>query len=298
MVRWSFTRDPVAFLDAAAPVLAADPLVATVVATVAARYADRSLDPDWSPPEELRWFATAHDDAGEGQVVGAAMRTHPSPPWAPFVLPCSDGAAVALARALHGRGEGLDGVNGALPSARVLAEEVARLTGRGVVEDMATRIFEVTEVAAPPAPPGLLRRARPGDVELCSAWFGRFDAEADVQAGREPGPVRVDASRVTERVADGTLWVWEADGGPVHVSALEPPAQGMSRVALVYTPPEHRGHGYAAAAVAELSARRLADGSRVCLFADRDNPTSNAVYERIGFRPVVDAADLLLVRAS
>ncbi|MCH1867228.1 GNAT family N-acetyltransferase [Nocardioides sp. CFH 31398] len=297
MVRWSFTRDPAAFLDAAGSFLASDPLVATVVATVAERYAARAADPAWTPPAELRWFATAHagDGQDDGEVVGAAMRTHPAPPHALFVLPCPDDGAVALARALHDRGEALHGLNGTLPAVRVVGEEVARLSGTRLVEDMATRIFEVTEVVPPPAPPGRLRRGRPDDVDLCSAWLSRFDAEADAQAGREPGPVRVDGSRVAERVADGTLWVWEVDGEPVHVSTLEPPARGMSRLALVYTAPEHRGRGYAAAAVAELSARRLSEGSRVCLFADRDNPTSTAVYERIGFRAVVDAADLLLV---
>jgi GNAT superfamily N-acetyltransferase len=297
MPRWTFTRDPIAFLDAAGPFLAADPLTATVVATAAERYAARAASPDWTPPSELRWFATAHADDTARTVIGAAMRTHPAQPHAPFVLRCPDDAARALAHALHDRGEDVAGVNGTLPAGRVLADEVARLSGRRVVEDMATRIFEVTEVVPTPAPPGHLRRGRPDDVEQCAAWFSRFDAEADAQAGREPGPRRVDDSRVAERVEDGTLWVWDVDGRPVHVSTLEPPARGMSRVALVYTPPEHRGHGYAAAAVAALSAARLAEGSRVCLFADRDNPTSTAVYERIGFRPVVDAADLLLVPA-
>ncbi|WP_299052003.1 GNAT family N-acetyltransferase [uncultured Nocardioides sp.] len=295
MARWSFTRDPVAFLDAAGGVLSADPLVATVVATVAERYAARAADPAWTPPDELRWFATAFD--ASGAAVGAAMRTHPSPPHPPFVLPCPEEAAVALARTLHDRGEEVGGVNGAAPAVSVVAEELARLGGARVVEDMATRIFEVTDVAPMASPPGHLRRARPDDVAVCSDWFDRFDAEADAQAGREPGPAgRVDSRRVPERVAAGTLWVWEVDSEPVHASVLEPPAYGMSRVALVYTPPEHRGHGYAARAVAELAAARLGEGSRVCLFADRDNPVSTGVYERIGFRAAVDTADLLLVQ--
>lgn len=295
MVRWTFTRDPVAFLDSAADLLAADPLVATVVATVAERHAERAVRGGWAPPPELRWFATAYDDAGA--VLTAAMRTHPSAPHPPFVLPGPTDAAVALARTLHDRGEEVGGVNGAVPAVSVVADELARLGGGRVVEDMATRIFEVGAVVPPPAPAGRLRRARPDDAAACSVWFDRFDAEADAQAGREPGPAgRVDSRRVPERIEGGTLWVWDVDGVPVHASVLEPDAFGMSRVALVYTPPERRGHGYAARAVAELAARRLSEGSRVCLFADRDNPVSTGVYERIGFRAAVDTADLLLVR--
>jgi predicted GNAT family acetyltransferase len=51
----------------------------------------------------------------------------------------------------------------------------------------------------------------------------------------------------------------------------------------VYTPPACRGRGYASALVAELSQRVLGRGERVILYTDLDNPTSNAIYQRIGY---------------
>lgn len=64
----------------------------------------------------------------------------------------------------------------------------------------------------------------------------------------------------------------------------------------VYTPPEHRGHGYAAAVTAEVSrAAREAGAQEVLLFTDLANPTSNGVYRRIGYRPV---SDRLLISAE
>jgi predicted GNAT family acetyltransferase len=64
---------------------------------------------------------------------------------------------------------------------------------------------------------------------------------------------------------------------------------GSARVAPVYTPPEHRGRGYAAAVTAEVSAAaRRAGADEVLLFTDLANPTSNGVYTRIGYRPVSD----------
>lgn len=64
---------------------------------------------------------------------------------------------------------------------------------------------------------------------------------------------------------------------------------GMARVALVYTPPEQRGRGYAGAATAAVSRAARAAGVReVLLFADLDNPTSNALYQRLGYRPLED----------
>ena len=69
-----------------------------------------------------------------------------------------------------------------------------------------------------------------------------------------------------------------------------PTPNGM-RIGPVYTPPELRGRGYASALTAEVSQRVLDAGKRFCfLYTDRSNPTSNAIYERIGYRTVAEAA--------
>ena len=82
------------------------------------------------------------------------------------------------------------------------------------------------------------------------------------------------------------MWLWEVDGVPVHLTSFNPPAFGVARIGPVYTPREHRGHGYAAACVAAVSADLLDEGARVCLFADADNPVSTGVYLRLGFEPL------------
>ena len=65
------------------------------------------------------------------------------------------------------------------------------------------------------------------------------------------------------------------------------------RVGYVYTPPPFRGQGYATAAVATLSQRLLERGRRFCcLYADLANPTSNAVYERIGYQLQCEVIDI------
>jgi predicted GNAT family acetyltransferase len=56
----------------------------------------------------------------------------------------------------------------------------------------------------------------------------------------------------------------------------------------VYTPPEHRGRGYAQACVGELSRQMRAEGQRCMLFADLGNPVSNSIYRRLGYRAVVE----------
>ncbi|WP_338061095.1 GNAT family N-acetyltransferase [Streptomyces kanamyceticus] len=64
---------------------------------------------------------------------------------------------------------------------------------------------------------------------------------------------------------------------------------GQVRVAPVYTPAALRGRGYGGAATVAVSRAALdAGASDVLLFTDLDNPTSNSLYQRIGYRPVRD----------
>ena len=61
------------------------------------------------------------------------------------------------------------------------------------------------------------------------------------------------------------------------------------RVGPVYTPPELRGRGYATTLTAAVSQDQLDQGRRfVTLFTDLANPTSNRIYQAIGYRPVRD----------
>lgn len=288
-----FFDDAAAFLEVAGDHLARDPLVATVVATVAEREARRAADAPGSPrPADVRWFLAVRD--GAGRVAGAAMRTAPFAPHPAYVLPMPEGAGTDLARALHARGEFLGGANGALPAAREVADETARLWGTTAREDERLTLHVLGDLVVPPAPPGRLRQAGPDDVRLCGELFRAFDAAAAAQAGREPthDGEHFSDEEVAARVADGLVHLWEReDGAPVHLVARSAPARGVVRIGPVLTPEEHRGRGYAARAVAEVSALARDGGSRVVLFTDQANPVSGRLYARIGYRPVVETAN-------
>jgi predicted GNAT family acetyltransferase len=67
-----------------------------------------------------------------------------------------------------------------------------------------------------------------------------------------------------------------------------PTPHGM-RIGPVYTPPEHRRQGYASAATSAVSQHLLDGGRRFCfLYTDLANPTSNHIYQEIGFQSVCD----------
>ena len=288
------TADPAAFLAVASEHLALDPVVTTVVSTVTHRAADevaRGL-PD---PEHPRWWAVVRDSTG--LVAGIAMRTAPFPPYPLFVLSMPEEAARELARALHARGEEVGGANGALPAVRVVAEETARLRGTTASVWEHTRLFELGDLVEPPPVPGRIRAAQSEDTELCLAWFRAFAADAAEQAGRTGEGERGEhftRDDMVERIAHARIWLWEVDGTVVHLTGFNPPSFGVARVGPVYTPREHRGRGYASAGVAAVSRRLRDEGARVCLFTDQANPTSNKIYQALGYRPVVDMVIMLV----
>jgi predicted GNAT family acetyltransferase len=143
--------------------------------------------------------------------------------------------------------------------------------------------------------------ATPDDRELALRWFVAFAEEALHQGG--PGSDRADEvidHRLSSRTAG--IFLWEDDGEPVSLAGWGGPTPNGIRVGPVYTPPELRGRGYATALTAELS-RRLLDGRlfeggrRFCfLYTDLANPTSNAIYERIGYRRVAESAEITFSR--
>jgi RimJ/RimL family protein N-acetyltransferase len=290
-----FTEDPAEFLTIAGDHLAADPVLSTVVSTVTDR-ALADVEAGLPAPSYPRWWVTVRDR--EGGVVGVAMRTAPFAPYPMFVLPMPDAAAVALGVALAERGEDVRGVNGVLPAAEVLARELARSLGGTSAVHEHTRLWVLGDLVEPAPPPGRLRVATPEDLELCLSWFQDFEAAAAEQTGREARPEMAEhfeRDDIATRIEDRRIWLWEDESGEVvHLTAFNAPSFGVARVGPVYTLREHRGRGYAGAAVAAVSRLLVEVGAQVCLFTDQANPTSNKVYARVGYVPVVDMANLVI----
>jgi len=291
MSRWEFYTEAAAFLRAASGYLARDPVVNSVIATIAER-ASAHGRPVF---DGLYWFAVLREaDA----VASVAMRTAPAPPHPLFVLPMDGDEARGLAQILHRRGEQVGGVNGALPAAEVLAQESARLQEQASQQSMHSRLFRLDDLIWPRPVSGRLRPAGAGDLDLALSWSASFEREAEEQAGRTPGHtsrVNADVDAVRRRIETGGLWFWEDDGGVVvHMTGARPPSFGAARIAPVYTPPEHRGRGWASAAVAEVTDGIQRVGAIPCLFTDQANPVSNAIYQALGYRPVLDMASVVV----
>jgi uncharacterized protein len=227
------------------------------------------------------YFAAVQRD---GAVIAAALRT---PPHSLVLSEVAEPAAVdALANdAAEAFGE-LPGVVGPKEASRRFAELWSQATGRRAQRAMAERIFRAEAVRAPRGVSGSMRRATATDRSLLVEWFAEFQAEA--MGGRTFRPAEDAVEDYLTRGDDGGVYLWE-EGEPVSLAGCGSPTPNGIRVGPVYTPPARRRHGYASALTAQLTSLLLSSGRRFCfLFTDLANPTSNRLYQRIGYEPVSD----------
>lgn len=222
----------------------------------------------------------------EGGLQVKAALLHTPPYQLNLTRLATDAEAEALVDVLLERGHPAPGVSSDSATADRVVAAWQRRTGKTATLHRRERLYRLGELTAPtPAPPGRPRPATPADRDQLLTWIGEFTTEVGV-LGAGPGPALVNA-----RIASGAYTLWEApDGTPVSVAAVTAVVAGQIRVATVYTPREHRGKGYAGAVTAEASrlAREAPGVQEVLLFTDLANPTSNALYQRLGYRAVED----------
>ena len=224
------------------------------------------------------YFAAVHE---HGTPVLAAFSNHPEKLG---LSQTDDPAAVGLlvtdvlAACPH-----ITRIGGPEPTVAHFVETFVAHTGRRVTDRMGTRIHRL-DVLQPPAriPPGRLRVAVEADVPTLVPWIEDFLVHIGDQG---------EARQIAEvRVRAGQVFVWE-DAAPISMAAWTGKTPNGVRVNLVYTPAELRGRGLASAAVSALTRRLLDEGNRFCcLYTDVTNPISNAIYARLGYRPVSEAA--------
>ena len=186
--------------------------------------------------------------------------------------------------------------NGAVGPQEQAAAFIHGVAPRGfsVRTELRMGVYELREPTPPPAVAGHARRSTEGDVDVLIPWVEAMRAELAMPF---EGTARDDVER---RTSAGDLWVWQAPGGALCAMAasVRKLPRGES-IAMVYTPPDKRGRGFAGNVVHALGEAILASGrDYVCLFTDLANPTSNALYERLGYVRVGTNVSLALDEPS
>ena len=275
---WQLTEDLDTFLTTAGGFLRARPAANTIMLTATEQLRAKGAAAYGDVTPVFGWLASS-----DGSVAGAFMHT---PPF-PVVLTDMTGAAAAeLAMGLAAKGHQAPGVNATPGPGAAFAAAWQEHTGQSARPGMRMRLYALGTLLPPdPPPPGTARTADATDRDLLLAWLDAFQDEAQPAGPNESERV------VNDRVGWGGLVFWEHQGRPVSLAGRNRPAAGQARVGPVYTPPDLRGRGFGGAATAAITQAALDDGADgVVLFTDLDNPTSNTLYQRLGYRAISDWA--------
>jgi predicted GNAT family acetyltransferase len=228
-------------------------------------------------PADAYWALVRTPDK---QVVAAALRTIPKMMLSREGVP---GAIAALAE--DARQASFESIIGPRASLEAFASAFGgswRATHQHV-------LYECRSVQQSPPAPGLPRVATIADRDTVADWIQAFSAEAIGDSATREAAESLADRHIRER----SMRLWCVDKVPVACTAAVGRTPRGIRLTSVYTPPAHRRHGYASALVASLT-RELLGGGRefVFLYADRTNPTANAIYQRIGYRQIAEAGEL------
>lgn len=243
--------------------------------------------------ERAPFFAVVYDGAAPSSesIVAVALRT---PPF-PVVIPLTPGAgspeaARLLAAELHRVfGAEIGGFNADARIGPSYVQAWEELTGVGATVHMKLRVFRCAAVKPPAGVAGVGRSATPRDRDVLETMITGFYRDA-VPDEYDPKTVEKFVERnLNPHPGQRGLLLWDVDGEVVSMAVYKGATPRGIRITAVYTPPEHRSHGYASACVAELTGRLLQQGREFCfLFTDLSNPTSNKIYRQIGYEPVSD----------
>lgn len=227
------------------------------------------------------------EDGGAVQLVGIQTNRERT-----LVLSLAQSleAVRRLAEDLHAAGLSFPGVTGPNEVSLAFAEAWTGLSGQTYHVTTPLRTFKLEKVNPVTGVRGHLRKATDADRALLIEWEMAFATEAFSE--RKPNREETERS-VDFRLYSGIggIYLWD-DGGAVCYTGYGGPTPHGIRIGPVYTPPEHRKRGYASACVAGASQLLLDGGRDFCfLFTDLRNPTSNHIYQEVGYRAVCDFTD-------
>jgi GNAT superfamily N-acetyltransferase len=274
---WTLTEDPDCYPAPARDFLWARPVSHTIQLTVLETLRVQGICAYGDPPLFGWWRSPG------GVVDGVFLHT---PPFPVLLTGVSQEAARLLAAALAVRDRPLAGVNADPDAACAFASAWHDLTGATASVHRRSRLFRLDAIVPPePHPRGSARVATELDRELLESWLDAF--------GREVGELGHFAGLIDDRLSYGGLLLWKSGGIPVAMAGVTRAVAGVARVGPVYTPPDQRKRGYGGAVTVAVSEAALAAGAeQLVLFTDLANPTSNALYQRLGYRPVEDSVVL------
>ena len=220
----------------------------------------------------------------EQEKIGAMAIMTPPFPMIVQSEPLNVAALESLADTLISGGWKLSGVNGVTDESDAFAQIWRKKTGHEVRLLKTLRAYELRNVQDLDYPVGKIRVAEERDAQKAADMLSAMQEELKLVGSNS---ATFEGALISIHLKRTFFWV--VDGEVVSTTiSVRPQIKGIC-ISGVYTPPEHRQRGYARALVAQVSKEMLSRGFELTnLFTDLSNPTSNKIYQEIGYKPVCD----------
>lgn len=192
-----------------------------------------------------------------------------------------------LVEELANKRTAIPGILGFKEGALKFVQQWTNKTNQTYYLDMQERIYQLKEVNPTTLGSHLFEPAIKSEAELVFEWTKAFIQEALTEnSPDEKSNLQKNIENAIERKMTYFLKVNDEIVSMAKKAGTTPNGQTIN---AVYTPPEYRRKGYGTEVVAKLSKKILDEGKKYCfLFTDLANPTSNKIYQKIGYQPIID----------
>jgi uncharacterized protein len=235
--------------------------------------------------DEAPWYLRVVD--AQGKTLTAALRT---PPVNLILTFASEAQVNIIAEYIFKLNPNLPGVTGPLAQVEDFSRIWFELTGKRAELGLASKIYQADSIQVPHEVPGYFRAFRMDEYDLALRWMKEFGKEA---APNEARTEEVWRKSVDRALGKQMAYVWINNEEPVAMAHLNRPTQNTITVSYVYTPKHQRCQGFASALTAKLSEKMLKEKRYCVLYTDLANPTSNKIYQKIGYREVTESKYVL-----
>lgn len=227
------------------------------------------------------YFIAASD---QDHVVFTLIKTHTH-----FIIAGKSDHVEEVSNFLHTQNISIIGLLGEKNIAQSLAEAYCKNTSKDWIIKMDQFVYRITKLKEMQYVKGELQLATEDNISIISDWIFMFCKEV-----LDPISIEAARERAKEGIKENAIHIWKTDKIVAMVKSARPADKGIV-VNYVYTPLENRGKGYASSMVHQLTKLLFKKYEFCSLFADADNPTSNYIYEKIGYEKVGQAVAIDII---
>lgn len=209
-----------------------------------------------------------------------------------IVSAMDEDALKTVAHFIHEKNFKVPGVVAPAQTSETFAQLYSKISGKKFKLGMDQKLYQLEKVIWPDSVDGKLINADLSHLQTAAQWLFEFYQESLPHESLSLERARLS---METRINKKEVFIWlNKAGEPVAINLSSRPTRNGISISFVYTPPNHRKKGYASALVAHTSQKMLDAGKKFCvLYTDVTNPTSNRIYQNIGYQEIAKSKQYL-----